>query len=131
MGGWGEVGWFEGSRGWARASPRVSMTTPGITSFKTWQLVCRAGLEFISSSHTWTQRWLAPLPAYHLASGRPRPWSPLRQVTWAGCFPFMASVPHLPKGLRLWGSEGQAFGASQVQEEQNLMHTTPRAREGT
>lgn len=59
-------GLFEGFGGCTRASPRVSMTTPGITSFRTSQLVCRAGLEFISSSHTWAQHSLA--------------WSP--HITW-------------------------------------------------
>ena len=48
-----QSGRFEGPGGWVAASPRVSMTTPGITSLRTSQLVCRAGLEFISSSHTW------------------------------------------------------------------------------
>lgn len=47
----------------AGASPRVSTTTRGTTSFRTSQLVCRAGLEFISSSHTWAQLQSAPLPA--------------------------------------------------------------------
>jgi len=33
-------------------SPSVSVTVRGITSFSTSQLVCRAGLQFISSNQT-------------------------------------------------------------------------------
>lgn len=38
---------------WALSSPSVSTTMLGITSFSTSQFVWRAGLQFISNSHTY------------------------------------------------------------------------------
>lgn len=92
--------------GSAGASPSVSTTTAGITSFRTSQLVCRAGLEFISSSHTWAGHWLASFPTHHLASRRLR--SLLGQVTLGRWLLFYGLTSHIctrgrdAEGLRVW-----------------------------